>query len=114
MRINVYAEELLLSRDPEPKSVEIVWTKYVSSRTGEVMKNWGLRIYTKSHLDLHYIPGRDDDRSAVTFWCGPAQQNVFDFIDLLRYSAEQSNLELFREKVQFATAETEKKIGETK
>jgi hypothetical protein len=33
------------------------------------MTNYGLRVYLKSHRDLHFT-SRDDDRSAVTFWCG--------------------------------------------
>jgi hypothetical protein len=67
MRVNVYTEELNPENQPE---MEIVQAKYVSSRTGQPMTNYGLRIYLKSHPDLHYIPDRDDDRSAVTFWCG--------------------------------------------
>jgi hypothetical protein len=67
MRINVYYEEL---RPAETPQIEIVTANYVSSRTGQPMTNYGLRIYLKSHSDLHYVPPRDDDRSAVTFWCG--------------------------------------------
>ncbi len=69
MRVNVYTEEL------EPSQgviAEIVTADYVSSRTGDTMTNYGIRIYLKSHPDLHYVPPRDDDRSAVTFWCGPS------------------------------------------
>jgi hypothetical protein len=80
MRVNVYTEELIGDMKGYPET-EVVTAEYVSSRTGESMKNWGLRIYVKSHPDLHYIPGRDDDRSAVTFWCGPSEEYVFKFID---------------------------------
>ena len=66
MRTNVYTEELPTSDGPMPMA-EIVTAEYASSRTGEKMTNYGLRIYLKSHPDLHYVPPRDDDRSAVTF-----------------------------------------------
>jgi hypothetical protein len=82
MRINIYTEELIPS-DFGQRACEIVTAEYVSSRTGRPMKNYGLRIYTKSHPDLHYIPGRDDDRSAVTFWCGPNMDAVKAFTDAL-------------------------------
>lgn len=78
MRINVYTEELILHGN-NPVVAEIVTVDYVSSRTGEAMTNYGLRIYLKSHPDLHYVPPRDDDRSAVTFWCGPTRQHAVDF-----------------------------------
>lgn len=111
MRINVYTEEM-----PTPETglplAEIVTAEYVSSRTGQPMKNYGLRIFLKSHPDLHFIPGRDDDRSAVTFWCGK-QQNVFDFIEMLRGCAEVSNLNNFRDKVAKEAAETEEASGLT-
>jgi len=68
MRINVYTEELKPALSPQ---IEIVTADYVSSRTDQPMTNYGLRIYLKSAPELHYLPGRDDDRSAVTFWCGP-------------------------------------------
>lgn len=50
MRINVYAEEITLE-------------------TAIVEKDGhrGLRVYLKSHPDLHNHPD-DDDRSAITFW----------------------------------------------
>jgi hypothetical protein len=38
----------------------------------------------KSHPDLHYIPGRDDDRSAITFWCGQSEKNVTDFVNRIQ------------------------------
>lgn len=111
MRLNVYTEELLTARNSEIKSAEVVTAEYVSSRTGEPMKNYGLRIYFKSHPDLHYVPPRDDDRSAVTIWCGDKEQNVINFLDMLRYCAEQSNLERFREKRMKAADEAE--VAET-
>jgi hypothetical protein len=58
----LYTEELT-------HDVMIVTAEYVSSRTGESMTNYGLRVYLKSHRDLHFTP-HDDDRSAVTLWCG--------------------------------------------
>lgn len=82
MRINVYTEEF----NPAALEAEIVTAEYTSSRTGKPMCNYGLRIYLKSHPDLHYIPGRDDDRSAITFWCGPTKHYVGDLIaSLLGY-----------------------------
>lgn len=115
MRINVYTEELLgdefkKAAQPLPAAVttwmtanypiiaEIVTAEYVSSRTGEKMTNYGLRIYLKSHPDLHYVPPRDDDRSAVTFWCGSKEKNVFAFLDLVREFACYSTLDIWREK----------------
>jgi hypothetical protein len=97
MRVNVYTEELLttqtvVARSGEPIhpiAAEIVTADYVSSRTGKPMTNYGLRIYLKSAPELHYIPGRDDDRSAITFWCGSEKQNVTKFLDLVRFCLEQ-------------------------
>lgn len=109
MRINVYTEELP-TKEALPMA-EIVTADYVSSRTGLPMTNYGLRIYLKSHPDLHFIPGKDDDRSAVTFWCGSKQQNVFDFIKMLNGCAEVFNLNKFREKVDAANEEAEKGIA---
>ncbi len=97
MRINVYTEELEFGNpqnvagswiDGEPPNpgkiaAEIVTADYVSSRTGQPMINYGIRIYLKSHYDLHYVPPRDDDRSAVTFWCGPSRQHVIDYWKLI-------------------------------
>lgn len=80
MRINVYTEEL---NPLEPPLAEIVTADYISSRTGEQMRNYGLRVYLKSHPDLHYVPPRDDDRSAVTFWCGGSIENVRVFLNTL-------------------------------
>jgi hypothetical protein len=113
MRINVYTEELLtvqsvMARSGEmvpPLAAEIVTADYTSSRTGKLMTNYGLRIYLKSAPELHYIPGRDDDRSAITFWCGNEKQNVTKFLDLIRYCLEQQNLVSFRSKVEDAQKE---------
>ena len=55
MRVNVYSEEL---------TDEIVVINRISAG-GESFH--GLRVYTKSHPDLHHTEA-DDDRSAVTFW----------------------------------------------
>jgi hypothetical protein len=83
MRINVYTEELVGNMEGFSEAA-IVTAEYVSSRTGEPMTNYGLRIYLKSAPELHYIPGRDDDRSAITFWCGPEKDNILKFIDRIR------------------------------
>jgi hypothetical protein len=80
MRINVYTEEMKPEDQPE---FEIVTADYVSSRTGLTMTNYGLRVFLKSAPELHYIPGRDDDRSAITFWCGDSMQKVLAFADRL-------------------------------
>lgn len=108
MRVNVYTEEL-----PSAASMpmaEIVTADYISSRTGEMMTNYGIRIYLKSHPDLHFIPGRDDDRSAVTFWCGAKLSNVVGFIDLLKGVVEVDNLNRFRNTVSAACTEAERNI----
>ncbi len=106
MRINVYTEELPHLHSPLPHA-EIVTAEYVSSRTGLPMTNYGLRIYLKSSPDLHYIPGRDDDRSAVTFWCGSKHKNVMGLIEMLKGVAEVDNLNRFRETVATANREAE-------
>ncbi len=82
MRVNVYTEELL-SPGTALMVAEIVTADYVSSRTGQPMTNYGLRIYLKSAPELHYIPGRDDDRSAITFWCGAERKRVYEFWDMV-------------------------------
>lgn len=79
MRVNVYTEELY----PQVPQFEIVTADYISSRTGQPMTNYGLRIYLKSADELHFIPGRDDDRSSVTFWCGDSMDKVHAFIGKL-------------------------------
>ena len=96
MRINVYTEELPVDVLP---LAEIVTVDYISSRTGEKMTNYGLRIYLKSHEHLHYIPGRDDDRSAITFWCGRKASNIKSLIEILQQTYEIDNLNRWREKV---------------
>jgi len=105
MRINVYTEELLTGEDALPFA-EIVTADYISSRTGEPMTNYGLRVYLKSPPELHYIPGRDDDRSAVTFWCGSNQKNVFQFIEMVQTFANESAMKLWRDKTARVNEET--------
>ena len=83
MRINVYTEELINENDELPLT-EIVTAEYISSRTNEKMTNYGLRIFLKSAPELHYIPGRDDDRSAITFWCGPNKENITKFLNRIK------------------------------
>ena len=73
MRINVYTEELNPVENP---GFEVVTADYISARTGKPMTNFGIRVYLKSHPDIHCIPGRDDDRSAVTFWCGDSMNKL--------------------------------------
>lgn len=107
MRINVYTEELLRQEGNDPIKAEIVTAEYVSIRTGEPMKNWGLRIYLKSHPDLHYIPGRDDDRSAITFWCGEKEKFVLQFLDMLKGLAEACTLKTWHDKTVKVQEETE-------
>ena len=102
MRLNIYTEELLPFTTNAPFLAEIVHADYVSSRTGEKMRNYGLRIYVKSHPDLHYVPPRDDDRSAVTFWVGPSLKSVKAFLEAVMACAEASTLEtldIWREKL---------------
>jgi hypothetical protein len=93
MRINVYTEELLLQGN-NPVAAEIVTADYVSSRTGQPMTNYGVRIYLKSHPDLHYVPPRDDDRSAVTFWCGDSREKAlawWQFIGNMAFGVHDSH-----------------------
>lgn len=105
MRINVYTEELVHAEDGKPFA-EIVTANYISSRTGKEMTNWGLRIFLRSAPELHYIPGRDDDRSAVTFWCGEKDTNLLKFVDALKEIVEVNNGDVWREKVAGANIET--------
>ena len=98
MRVNVYTEELLTGKLEQPFA-EIVTAEYVSSRTGETVKNYGLRIFMQSAPALHYIPGRDDDRSAVTFWCGPSKQNIDLFLDTVKTGIEAGKMIDWRSKV---------------
>jgi hypothetical protein len=104
MRINVYTEELHPALNPQ---AEIVTTEYVSSRTGLPMKNYGLRVYLKSAPELHYVPGRDDNRSAITFWCGEKEKNVFEFLETVRELAYQSTLDTWRAKTEKNAVECE-------
>ena len=91
MRINVYTEELLPLTQGKPFPVcEIITKTYINSRTKKATRNYGLRIYLHSSPQLHTVEGRDDDRSAVTFWCGTDVQNVFDFLDSIRTMAKHS------------------------
>lgn len=104
MRINVYTEELNPHETPR---AEIVVAEYVSSRTGLPMKNYGLRIFLKSSPDLHFVPQRDDDRSAVTFWCGEKENNVFRFLNDIGKLACASALDIWRGKTERLSAEIE-------
>lgn len=105
MRLNVYTEELLPGNDPGFPAVEIVTADYVSSRTGKPMTNYGLRIYLKSSPALHYIPGRDDDRSAITFWCGDKRSNIFQFLEMIRHNANEFEMLRWRTKMETAAEE---------
>lgn len=109
MRINVYTEEL--PPDDGKPVAEIVHADYTSSRTGQAMRNYGVRIYLKSPPDLHYIPGRDDDRSAVTFWCGEKEKNVFAFLEMVRASAYATTLMTWRDKMKTAQTAAEANIN---
>jgi hypothetical protein len=91
MRINVYTEELLAIGDTLPMC-EITATKYVSSRTGKEMTNYGFRIFIKSPPELHYVPGRDDDRSAITFWVGSDRNHIIRLLEVFKQTAERSNV----------------------
>lgn len=94
MRINVYTEELLPPTQGNPWPVcEIVYAEYTSSRTHQVTRNYGVRIYLKSPPELHTAEGRDDDRSAVTFWCGSTQEKCFEFLRDIATMAKHSTHE---------------------
>lgn len=73
MRVNVYTEEVT-------GECEVVTADYTSSRTGQPVKNHGLRFILASSPRLHHIPGRDDDRSAVTIWCGADPKGPENFL----------------------------------
>jgi hypothetical protein len=62
------------------------------------MTNWGLRVFLRSAPELHYIPGRDDDRSAVTFWCGK-ESNLRKFVAALTLVVEGNNGDIWANKV---------------
>jgi len=76
MRINIYTEEMDFDGD-----ADIVIAEYISSRTGKPMTNYGLRVFVKSYEGLHFVPPRDDDHSAVTFWCGADRANCIRFLE---------------------------------
>lgn len=97
MRLNIYTEELLTEDDKQPMA-EIVHVDYISSRSGQPMRNYGLRIFVKSPPELHYIPGRDDDRSAVTFWVGSKEKNVFALLETIREQAYMTTLDTWHDK----------------
>lgn len=97
MRINIYTEELVDEADGKPFA-EVVTAEYISSRTGEPMKNYGLRVFLRSAPELHYIPGRDDDRSAVTFWCGK-ESNLGKLVDALTLVVRTNHGDMWRDKV---------------
>lgn len=116
MRINVYTEELIplsnFNFDKDPPPVEVVTAEYISSRTGEKMTNYGLRIYLKSHPDLHCVRHadgtmRDDDRSAVTFWLGPKEKNIFEWLAAVRQIAYASTLKTWHDKTEAQQAAAE-------
>ena len=113
MRVNVYTEELLKAQpfDGGPIAAEIVTADYVSSRTGLSMTNYGLRVYLASAPQLHYVPPRDDDRSAVTFWCGDKKENVFAYLEMLTDLAKHSSQERWRKKVADANEGSLKNLG---
>lgn len=108
MRVNVYTEELIPADFGQP-AIEVVTADYISSRTGEPMRNYGLRFYFKSHPDLHYIKGRDDDRSAVTFWCG-SYSSMREFARNITMFVELDNLERWRNKTKERQDEAEREI----
>lgn len=112
MRVNVYTEELVAESDGK-SFVEVVKAEYISSRTGEPMTNYGIRVYLRSPPELHYIPGRDDDRSAVTFWCGK-ESNLRRFIEHLSLIVQSNNGDEWRNKVAAANEEAEKAEAERK
>lgn len=102
MRVNVYTEELPTSERP---ACQIVTAKYISSRTGEPMTNHGLRIFLKSAPQLHDGP-HDDDRSAVTIWCGSKEKNIFEFLEMLRSTAYADTMRTWRDKTVAQQQET--------
>lgn len=105
MRVNVYTEELVDEADGKPFA-EVVTADYISSRTGEKMTNYGLRIFLRSAPELHYIPGRDDDRSAVTFWCGK-ESNLGKLVDALTLVVRTNHGDIWRDKTKARTDEAE-------
>lgn len=106
MRVNVYTEELPTAERP---ACQIVTADYISSRTGEPMTNYGLRIFLKSAPELHDSP-KDDDRSAVTIWCGPKEKNIFEFLEMLRSTAYADTMRTWHNKTVMQQRETEQAI----
>lgn len=74
MRINVYAEELT-------DEVELVSTTINDDEFG-VRTFYGVRMFLKSHPDLHHS-AEDDDRTAITFWT--KQEDAELLFKLLRH-----------------------------
>ena len=68
MRVNIYGEELT-------NKIEVV------KKTVDQRLFVGIRIYLKSHPDLHHSDS-DNDESAVTFWVPWIKEKGNDF-DLL-------------------------------
>lgn len=106
MRVNVYTEELPVGEDGKPL-VEVVTANYVSSRTGMEMTNFGLRVYLRSHPALHYADGRDDDRSAVTFWVGSKANNLTQFLEMLKGPVNAATLKDWHDKTVKVQAEAD-------
>ena len=78
MRVNVYAEELT-------DRIEVI-KKPVNQETF-----YGIRLYLKSHPDLHHSID-DNDESAITIWVPWTKKTGNDFgavIDLLRLAERQ-------------------------
>jgi hypothetical protein len=93
MRINIYTEELMHPDAPRERAVQIVTAGYISSKTGKPMTNYGVRIFCKSAPELHDSKN-DDDRSAVTFWCGPSPDHAMRWIKTVATSAFASFIDL--------------------
>jgi hypothetical protein len=107
MRVNVYTEEL---PDGGLPPAEIVTAEYVSSRTGLLMTNYGLRVFLRSAPQLHYVPGRDDDRSAVTFWCGSSKRNLQQLIEMMQDTLNAYTLKDWHDKTERVQDEAEAAI----
>lgn len=80
MRVNVYTEEMLI--EPGDAPFAIVSKDYFDPQ-GRAVRNWGLRIALKSNSDLHH-DANDDDRSAVTFWCG-SRDGIRAFVEAMMH-----------------------------
>lgn len=78
MRVNVYQEEITEE------------TVFVSTYVKETQRTYlGVRLYLKSHGDLHHIQG-DDDRSAVTLWFGTKERAILYLDKMLKDLRSQS------------------------